>query len=374
MPGTILFVASNPTATKFDFKGELTAIRAAASRRRHSKLNLVARWSIDAASLRDAVSKFRPDIVHLVSPGVDVGTHGLVLSTADGRPEYVKPEVIGGAFAGAGARAAPHLVVLNTCHSYLHARAIAEHVGCVIAMNGIIYDNVAVAFARQLYDALSFGETVLSAFEQARSVVAVMDRARADVPVLLPGRVNPEKLTFAEVVRGRPAPAMRGAMQAAPAVAPCSKLFCSYSHKDEKYRAELETHLALLSRQGAVHLWHDRKIQPGQNWKDEIDDNINHADLVLLLVSADFVASEYCYGIEAKRALDRAAAGETRVVPILVRKCDLEGIPFEKLHWLPTGSKPVKNWSDRDSAWADVAAGIRKVVRPPAAGGAALTR
>src|SRR4051812_14356398 len=69
MPGTILFVASNPTATKFDFKGELTAIRAAASRRRHSKLNLVARWSVDAVSLREAIVNLRPAIVHLVSPG-----------------------------------------------------------------------------------------------------------------------------------------------------------------------------------------------------------------------------------------------------------------------------------------------------------------
>jgi hypothetical protein len=139
-------------------------------------------------------------------------------------------------------------------------------------------------------------------------------------------------------------------------------LFCSYSHKDKKFRQELETHLALLSARLAVQLFNDRAILAGADWAKEIDKNLEAADLVLLLISADFMASRYCYGIEMRRALERHDSQTARVVPILVRSCDLEGAPFKHLQWLPTGSRPVKNWRDRDEAWTDVAKGIRSLI------------
>ena len=73
-------------------------------------------------------------------------------------------------------------------------------------------------------------------------------------------------------------------------------------------RAELETHLKLLSRKGALQLWTDRRITAGGEWKDQIDENLERADLILLLVSADFMNSDYCYDIEMKRALERHEA------------------------------------------------------------------
>ena len=96
--------------------------------------------------------------------------------------------------------------------------------------------------------------------------------------------------------------------------------FVSYSHKDDRLRAELETHLKLLQRTGALQLWTDRRITAGTEWKGEIDENLERADLILLLVSADFMNSDYCYDIELKRALERHEAKEARVVPIIVRK------------------------------------------------------
>jgi hypothetical protein len=96
---------------------------------------------------------------------------------------------------------------------------------------------------------------------------------------------------------------------------------------------------------------------------------------VLLLVSADFIASQYCMGIELKNALGRQGPDGVRIIPILIRECDMTGTPLTSLQWLPTGAKPVKKWTDRDSAWTDVAKGIRKTVeeltavqRPPAGG------
>ena len=230
-------------------------------------------------------------------------------------------------------------------------------------MDGVIYDTTAIVFARELYASLAFGESIQAAFDRARAVVADVTPAQAEVPRLLGRGSDSAAITFASRA---PHPAVATSSQALRELVPpgsCAQIFCSYSHKDEKYRTELETHLALFERQGAVHVWHDRLIQPGADWVHEIDDNISHANLVLLLVSVDFLASEYCYGIEMNRALARAAAGETRVVPILVRKCDLEGVPFGHVQWLPTGAKPVKNWTDRDSAWTDVAKGVRKVVQ-----------
>jgi internalin A len=136
----------------------------------------------------------------------------------------------------------------------------------------------------------------------------------------------------------------------------------SYSHKDEELRDQLETHLKLLQRQGVISTWHDRKILGGENWAGVIDDNFKRADLILLLVSADFVASDYCYQTEMGMALEREAKGEARVVPVTLRACDWKGAPFGKLQGFPKDMKPVTSWPNRDEAWTDVAAGIRTVV------------
>jgi hypothetical protein len=139
------------------------------------------------------------------------------------------------------------------------------------------------------------------------------------------------------------------------------RVFISYSHKDERLRRELETHLTLLQRQKVIAMWTDRRIMPGEEWKDRIDENLDSAGIILLLVSADFVASRYCYDVEMTRALERHDAGEARVVPIILRSVDWHSAPFGKLQALPTDGKPVTLWTDRPSAWTDVAAGIRKV-------------
>src|SRR5437868_15300931 len=98
---------------------------------------------------------------------------------------------------------------------------------------------------------------------------------------------------------------------------PSMKLFISYSHEDEDLRLELENHLSLLWRQGLIEYWHDREILAGMEWAGEIDKHIRAANLILLLVSADFLASDYCYDVEMKNAIERHEAGEARVIPII---------------------------------------------------------
>jgi len=148
---------------------------------------------------------------------------------------------------------------------------------------------------------------------------------------------------------------MRGGRQAV-------RLFYSYSHKDESLRNELETHLKLLQRQGLIETWHDRKIEAGEEWKQKIDDNLERADIILLLVSADFIASDYCYEIEMKRALERHEKKEARVIPVIVRDVNWRIAPFAKLQALPKDGKAVALWENKDSAWRNVSEGIERVI------------
>jgi internalin A len=108
--------------------------------------------------------------------------------------------------------------------------------------------------------------------------------------------------------------------------------------------------------------WHDRKIEASGDWAQEIDENLERADIILLLVSADFIASDYCYEKEMTRALERGREGKARVVPVIVRDVNWRKAPFAKLQALPKGGLAVTKWGDRDSAWRNVSEGIERVV------------
>src|SRR5450755_112251 len=140
------------------------------------------------------------------------------------------------------------------------------------------------------------------------------------------------------------------------------RLFISYAHEDKPLRKQLQKHLSLLQQQGLVSTWQDRRIMAGTNWAQQIDEHLKSASIILLLISADFLASNYCYGIEMQCALDRDKAGQVRVIPILVRPCDQKGAPFAHLQVLPTNDKAITTWNNRDEAWANVVRGIREVV------------
>lgn len=140
------------------------------------------------------------------------------------------------------------------------------------------------------------------------------------------------------------------------------RMFYSYSHKDEALRDELEVRLKLLQRQNLIQPWHDRRIIPGADWKQELDTNLEQADIVLLLVSPDFIHSDYCYEIEMKRAIERHDAGEALVLPILLRPVNWNELSFKQLQALPTNFKPVTKWADPDDAWLNIEKGIREAI------------
>lgn len=148
-------------------------------------------------------------------------------------------------------------------------------------------------------------------------------------------------------------------------------VFCSYSHKDERQKNNLLTHLKVLERSGVVSTWHDRKITAGQDWATEIDTHLKKAKIVLLLISANFMASDYCTGIELKQAMRRHARGTARVIPIILKPCVWQIMPLHRLQALPKDGKPITRWTNKDAAYTDVAEGIRRAVEDLTAVGGA---
>lgn len=141
-----------------------------------------------------------------------------------------------------------------------------------------------------------------------------------------------------------------------------AKVFFSYSHRDEELRDRLEVSLKMLQRQGLIETWHDRRITAGEDLDRAINENLETADVVLLLVSPDFLASDYCYDVEMARALERHRAGDAVVIPVILRHCDWHGAPFGKLLATPTDGKPVRGWADLDEAFQIITSAIRKAL------------
>jgi DNA-binding response OmpR family regulator len=139
------------------------------------------------------------------------------------------------------------------------------------------------------------------------------------------------------------------------------KVFFSYSHKDEKLRDRLDAHLSSLKHMGIIHSWHDRKITAGSHVDNRIDAQLEKADLILLLVSADFFSSEYCYKKEMRQALERHKAGKARVIPVILRPVDWDQSPFAGLMAVPTDGKPITRWTNRDAGYLSAAREIRRV-------------
>jgi hypothetical protein len=139
------------------------------------------------------------------------------------------------------------------------------------------------------------------------------------------------------------------------------RLFVSYSHTDELDKIELLKHIDPLKRLRLIDTWHDGKIQAGQSLNHEIIIQLNSADIILILVSIDYLNSYYCIEIEMEKAMERHAAGTARVIPVILRSCMWQHMPFSKLKALPKDAKAVHTWNDRDEALVSVAEDLRIV-------------
>jgi hypothetical protein len=137
----------------------------------------------------------------------------------------------------------------------------------------------------------------------------------------------------------------------------------SYAHRDERLRDELEKHLSPLKRSALIENWYDRRITPGSVLHMAIDAHLATADLVLLLISPDFINSDYCYQREMRAALQRHRRGQARIIPVILRPVDWQETPIGRLLATPRDGKPVTKWHRRDDALLDVATSIRRAVQ-----------
>ena len=142
------------------------------------------------------------------------------------------------------------------------------------------------------------------------------------------------------------------------------RAFISYSHKDADLLKQLHAHLSTLQREKLLDAWTDREIHPGGVIEDQVDQQIEQAELYLLLVSSDFIQSKYCFETEFARACERQQAGAARIVPIIIRECDWNIPELHRFKALPEDGKPVisRHWHSPDEAFANVAAGLRALI------------
>jgi tetratricopeptide (TPR) repeat protein len=151
-------------------------------------------------------------------------------------------------------------------------------------------------------------------------------------------------------------------MPDAPQTNEAVKVFYSYAHEDEDLRKRLDQHFSFLKREKKIAAWYDGEIKAGEEWLGEIEAQLNSADVILLLISAAFADSDFCYSIEMNRAMERHDAGEAVVVPILLHPCDWKNAPFAKLQALPGGDEAISEWDNTEKALYEVARGVRETV------------
>ncbi len=141
------------------------------------------------------------------------------------------------------------------------------------------------------------------------------------------------------------------------------KVFFSYSHYDKTIRDELEKHLAVLKREKEIETWHDRRITAGEDFEKAIDQNLVESQIILLLVSPNFLASEYCYSNELKKALEMREEGIAKVIPIIIDHCDWRNTPLRTLLACPQDGKPIVDFENPNKAYSQVTKEIRKIIK-----------
>jgi internalin A len=190
--------------------------------------------------------------------------------------------------------------------------------------------------------------------------LAVMERqGLASLPKVVVGEVV--QLDVHALLNGVDLEGARRRERAVEELRSAARVFISYSHRDERLRNRLEVHLKLLQREGLIETWQDREIEAGEDWRQKIDDNLERADIILLLVSPDFLASDYCYENEMRRALELHEEKKARAIPVVVRDVNWKIAPLAKLQALPKDGKAVMTWANKDTAWKNVSEGIQKV-------------
>jgi hypothetical protein len=285
----------------------------------------------------------RPHIVHFAGHGQ--GKHGLVFEDEAGLPKLISGEALAELFRLFADRL--RCVLLNGCYAEHQARPIAQHIHRVIGTSGKLSDDAATVFSAGFYDALGAGHDIDFAYEYACNAIAIEGLSEEMQPILF----------RREPIEGPP----RDDEPLPPESEGPLEVFISHSSTDDGLLEGLMRHLSILRRSGLINIWHSKNIPAGDPRAGKIDEKIDAADLILLLISPGFLASDECYDHQLRRALERHEAGHTRVIPVILRPGEYSDTPFIKLQGLPRNSRPVTSWSDQDLVLAEITKEIRQV-------------
>ncbi|MEM6255377.1 MAG: TIR domain-containing protein [Cyanobacteria bacterium P01_D01_bin.156] len=350
----ILILAANPNGTtRLRLDEEVRDISAGLERAKHrDEFAITQRWAVRPRDLQRAMLDEKPQIVHFSGHGE--GAAGLYFEDNVGNAQLITGDALANLFKLFKAQVT--CVVLNGCYSEAQAEAISAHIPYVIGMQDSVNDRAAIEFSVGFYDALGNGESVEFAFELGKSAMALSGAGDEDLPILLQSDA-PSRATSTSTSQPSPVSKKSGTNPNQPL-----NVFISYSHRDEELKEELEVHLSTLKRQNKIKPWQDRSIEAGTEWDDKIKTALEKAQIILLLVTPRFMASDYINDIELAHAMERHKTGTARVIPIILKPVDFKGTPLEKLQALPKDAKPITRWNDQDEAFLNVVQGIRRVV------------
>lgn len=362
----ILILAANPQGvSKLRLDEELRDIEEGLLRgKKREQFLIKSALAVRHRDIHRQIMDFEPQIVHFSGHGA--GEDGLVFEDLTGGVKLVDGEALAGLFE----LFADHVkcVLLNACYSEIQAKAIAQHIDYVIGMSQAIGDKAAIEFAVAFYDALVAGKSVEFAHKLGCRVIRTAG---------IPESLTPKLLTKNQL----------GTEESATTTAPLSavsvelptresKVFLSYSPKDEKLRVELENSLSILEGQGVISIWHDKKIRLGNNRNIEINKNLNSARIILLLISRHFLNSKYHLNSEVKQAMERQKAGQAYVIPILIspvagwQSITVGDFQLGDLQYLPRNGKFITDsrfWKNQNEAFVQIAEEFGEAVQQIAA-------
>ena len=367
----ILVLSANPKDTaRLRLAEEVRDIREGLERSRHrDQFDLVSEWAVRPRDLQRAMLEQLPQIVHFSGHGSE---EGLFFEDTVGNSKLISHSALASLFRLLAQRVQIDCVVLNGCYSEGQAVAIAQHAPYVIGMRQSVEDDAAIEFAVGFYDALARGDSVEFAFESGKVAMELNGTGGEDLPVLVRGTTGAAPVdTTVQVSALKPSPpADLGAnlLEAGADASPLAnggalKVFMVYSYKDEALKEKLEIHLSALKRQNKLQPWTSGSIEAGLETEPLIAAQLDTSQIILLLVTPEFMASDNIFDTQLKRSMERHREGTARVIPIRLKRVDYEGTEFEILKPLPASHEPpVKQWVDQDEAFVQVVEGIRQVV------------
>lgn len=346
---SILILAANPKGTsQLQLDQEVEEIRQRLERANNRERFLIhSQRAARADELRQILLSLDPQIVHFSGHGA--GDEGLAFETETGQVQLVSASALAGLFELFDQ---VECVLLNACYSEGQAEAISQHVDYVIGMSQAIQDRAALKFAAGFYDALGAGKSIEVAYKFGCNAIQLEGIPQHLVPVL---KQKPKA-----TADGTSLSPLRPASVDL-ATKPI-EIFFSYVHQDESLREQFNVHLGNLQRQSVIQQWHDRQILPGTEWDGAVHAHLHTADIILLLLSADFMASNYCWDIEVKQALKRHEAEVACVIPVLLRPVDWQDCLFSHLQPLPRDRNPITRWPDQDEAFLHIVQELRTVI------------